>query len=207
MDVKSGLLWNSPSTAPWPPLVLVFPGYRLCNVCPVCGQVLGVGADGSPREAGCRRWCSGRGYMEKVAGQSDRCCALPKTTDLAALILSIRLSKDLDVGYMLTVMKKKPFFLHSENGIWIECDAHHYLPEERLLVKPDKFPNCERVIVCQYSSCSSFFVWRWAEVSLHRLLPAGVTTWLNDFWLREKLSPESQWKLTSMPALFFSSVL
>lgn len=135
---------------------------------------------------------------------------LPKTTDLAALILSIRVYKGLDVGYMLTLMKKKLFFFprfNSENGIWIECDAHHYQPEERLLVKPDKFPNCERVIVCQYSSCSSFFVWRWAEVSLHRLLPAGVTTWLNDFWLREKLSPESQWKLTSMPVLFFSSVL
>lgn len=105
--------------------------------------------------------------------------------------------------------KEKAFFsrFNSENGIWIECDAHHYQPEERLLVKPDKSPKCERVIVCQYSSCSSFFVWRWAEVSLHRLLPAGVTTWLNDFWLREKLSPESQWKLTSMPVLFFSSVL
>lgn len=82
--------------------------------------------------------------MIKVAGQIGLCSASKKPhTPLHVLISSVRVYKDLDVGYI---------FFNFKNGIWISQ------AEERLLVKPDKFPNCERVIVCQSSGCSSSFV-------------------------------------------------
>lgn len=93
--------------------------------------------------------------MIKVPGQSDLCSASEKPhTTLHVLISSARVYKDVDVGYMLTTKTEKKLFFpfNSENGIWI------YQPDEKLLVKPDKFPNCERVIVCQCSGCSSSFV-------------------------------------------------
>lgn len=153
-------------------------------------------------EVGCEHRCSGRGYMIEVEGEGDlRGAWEEQHTPLRVLILAFSLQRSGFLSYPPCKGRGNSFdSFNPENGIWIRRDVNRgeTLPSETAQIP--KFRAVDRL------SITRLLIFLCLTLS-GGLAASTFTSWHYDMteWFLggEKLSVESQWKLTSTPVLFF----
>lgn len=211
MDVKPGLLgephpplnpdllssWHFPRTS------FVQLIYHMCLWVTHKGANVGSGKMlSTQRGVGCEQRCSGRGYMIEVEGERDlRCASEEQHTRLRVLILAFSLQRSGSLSY--THCKEREFFWFFQFWKW-DLDIMWHKPFSET-------PSSETTQIPKFRAGDRLSIPR-LLIFLCLTLSGGLTastftSWhyhMTEWFLGgEKLSVESQWKLTSMPVVFF----